>query len=88
LICACSDSVFLFFLGRPAAHVLASRVASQSFAPRRNHVAAAGLSARMRLAGSLLFARAAPTLARARPCVGLPSVASAGRKSKLAAFAA
>jgi len=42
----------------------------------------------MRLAGSLLFARAAPALARARPGVGLPSVASAGRKSMLAAFAA
>ncbi len=40
-----------------------------------------GLSAQMRLGQCRGFARAVATLARARPCVGLPSVASAGRKT-------
>ncbi len=40
-------SGYFSFSGRPGAHVLASRVASLSFAPRRNHAAPAGLSAQM-----------------------------------------
>ncbi len=71
----------IIFFGRPAAHVRVCCVASPSFAPQRTHVAPVGLSAQMRLGGCRGFARAAATLARARPCVGLPSVASAGRKT-------
>ncbi len=40
-----------------------------------------GLSAHIRLGGCRGFARARGTRARARPCVGLPPVASAGRKT-------
>ncbi len=50
-------SGFGYFLGRPAARVLASRVASWSFAPRRNHAAAAACSAPILLA-SVGFCRA------------------------------
>ncbi len=42
---------------------------------------AVGLSAYIRLGGCRGFARARDTRARARPCVGLPPVASAGRKT-------
>ncbi len=44
-------------------------------------IGAAGLSAHIRLGGCRGFARARVSRARARPCVGLPPVASAGRKT-------
>ena len=47
----------------------------------------AGLSANIQLGGSRFFARARVPRARARPCVGLPQVASAGRKNLFAAGA-
>ncbi len=44
-------------------------------------IGAVGLSAYIRLGGCRGFARARGTRARARPCVGLPPIASAGRKT-------
>ncbi len=49
--------------------------------PAVPHVPPAGLSAYIRLGGCRGFARARVPRARARPCVGLPLGASAGRKT-------